>query len=156
VRVWSPLKSTAEALLIIDRRGSGGGAASGSGLGGGGGGPAGQMVGGASTSRTPVGRGVVGGGGCDKNGLLADEVKQANFFYMDRFLSLVVGGRILLYELKIANDAADDLERLRKKHRFREVASFQSRAGMCVCVHACMHVCMFECLYVFVYICTYV
>jgi len=91
-RVWSPLKSTAEALVVIDRRGRGG---------------------------TTID---------EKNGLLNDEVKHAQFYYMDRFLCLVIGGRMLLYEIKLANDACDDLERLRKKNHFREVACFQSRA----------------------------
>lgn len=52
--------------------------------------------------------------------MLPDEVKCAQFFYMDRFLCTVVGGRMLLYELKLAAEGGDDLERLRKRHRFRE------------------------------------
>ena len=117
-RVWSPLKSTAEALVIIDKRGAGGGGAVGSGS-------AGQFIGSDPAGRPPLGKGID-----DKNAMFHDEVKHAQFFHMDRFLTVVVGGRILLYEVKLAIDAADDLERLRKKHRFREVASFQSRAGV--------------------------
>eukprot|EP00802_Teleaulax_amphioxeia_P009467 Tamp_09483.p1 GENE.Tamp_09483~~Tamp_09483.p1 ORF type:complete len:376 (+),score=47.62 Tamp_09483:163-1290(+) len=113
-RVWSPLKSTAEALVVIDRRGRGG-------IGGAAGGSKGQTVGSDAAAKPPVAKD-------EKNGPLNDEVKQAQFFYMDRFLSLIVGGRMLLYELKLANDACDDLERLRKRHRFREVACIQSCA----------------------------
>jgi hypothetical protein len=128
-RVWSPLKSTAEALVVIDRRGRGG-------IGGAAGGSKGQTVGSDAAAKPPVAKD-------EKNGPLNDEVKQAQFFYMDRFLSLIVGGRMLLYELKLANDACDDLERLRKRHRFREVACIQSCAGtsrnvaserLCACV----------------------
>jgi hypothetical protein len=114
VRVWSPLKSTAEALLVIDRRGAGGGAAVGAA------GPV-TPAGGLGAKLASGGGGGGGGGGKRADDvMLADEVKSAQFFYMDRFLCAVVGGRMILYELKLASEAGDDLERLRKRHRFRE------------------------------------
>jgi len=116
LRVWSPLKSTAEALVVIDRRGAGGG--------GGAGGVPGALAGGVNAKVPAVGSGA----GKRGDEMLPDEVKAAQFFYMDRFLCAVVGGRMILYELKLASEGADDLERLRKRHRFREVLCVQSRA----------------------------
>ena len=65
-------------------------------------------------------------------------MKQAQFFYMDRFICLVVGGKVLLYEFTLAPEAADDLASLKKRHHFREVRSLR----LPLCLRLCLCLCL--------------
>jgi len=67
------------------------------------------------------------------------EVKEARFFYMDRFLVLAVGKQLLFFEWKLHTaDEKDDIDRLKKSHKSKLVASFDSSAQNIVSI-ACVN-----------------
>ncbi|GLC47410.1 hypothetical protein PLESTB_001960900 [Pleodorina starrii] len=69
-----------------------------------------------------------GGSGRGPNPLLLHEVRAARFVYMDQFIALACGNKLLLYRYKLAEDADSDIERLRARHSYRLVASYTSPA----------------------------
>ncbi|KAG2454671.1 hypothetical protein HYH02_000510 [Chlamydomonas schloesseri] len=59
---------------------------------------------------------------------LQHEVRAARFVYMDQFIALAAGNKLLLYRYKLADEPDSDIERLRARHSYRLVASHTSSA----------------------------
>ncbi|PNW86908.1 hypothetical protein CHLRE_02g100800v5 [Chlamydomonas reinhardtii] len=59
---------------------------------------------------------------------LQHEVRAARFVYMDQFIALAAGNKLLLYRYKLAGEPDSDIERLRARHSYRLVGSHTSSA----------------------------
>ncbi|GLI68282.1 hypothetical protein VaNZ11_012640 [Volvox africanus] len=76
----------------------------------------------------PPAGGPAAGSRAAVNPLLHHEVRAARFVYMDQFISLACGNKLLLYRYKLAEDPDSDIERLRARHSYRLLASYTSPA----------------------------
>ncbi|GFR52879.1 hypothetical protein Agub_g15511, partial [Astrephomene gubernaculifera] len=66
--------------------------------------------------------------GRSANPPLPHEVRAARFVYMDQFIALACGNKLLLYRYKLADDPDSDIERLRARHSYRLLACHTSPA----------------------------